>query len=108
MRQLDYYQQRLERFLLPSIDIHTTEGLYAITLGLASEAGEAAGKLYKEIRDGKQDRRGFALELGDVWWHLNLAATGSGYTMQQVVDLNLEKLLHREKMGTISGSGDHR
>lgn len=91
-------------------------------LGLAGEAGEIAEKVKKWIRDqpGKlitdegvifieTDRREAILkELGDPLWYITSMAADLGYTLQDVVDANYEKLTSRKERGLIKGSGDDR
>jgi len=83
------------------------------TLGLAGEAGEVAEKVKKLIRDrnGLVDdafKHDLALELGDVLWYLAQLATELGTTLDDVGQLNLQKLSSRSQRGTLHGEGDHR
>lgn len=67
--ELNEYQNRAAETLLP-----TSDNLNYLALGLASEAGEFAGKLAKRRRDGVFDERAFIKELGDILWFVaNLA-----------------------------------
>lgn len=82
-------------------------------LGLASEAGEVAGKVYKVLRDNGGDlnqetKLALVMELGDVLWNLSQLASDLGVPLGTVAVLNLDKLDQREANGTISGSGDDR
>jgi len=82
-------------------------------LGLASEAGEVAGKIKKAIRDNnglinesrKDDIKG---ELGDVMWYVAQLATELGLTLDEIAQANIEKLYSRLERGTIHGDGDKR
>jgi len=82
-------------------------------LGLASEAGEVAGKFKKAIRDNnglvdearKEDIKG---ELGDVMWYVAQLATELGLTLDEIAEANIEKLHSRLERGKIQGDGDHR
>lgn len=84
------------------------------TLGLTGEAGEIAEKVKKWIRDERgetisEDRRAALLkELGDPLWYIAALAYDLGYTLQEVVDANHEKLTGRRERGTLSGDGDDR
>ena len=83
------------------------------TLGLAGEAGEVAEKVKKLIRDrnGLVDdsfKHDLALELGDVLWYVAQLATELGITLEDVGQLNLQKLNSRSQRGTLNGEGDHR
>lgn len=84
-----------------------------LALGLASEAGEVAGKFKKIIRDsdGVFDSKAalaIASELGDVLWYVARLSDFIGWTMQDVIDLNVEKLTERKANDTIQGDGDER
>ena len=78
------------------------KGLPYCALGLASEAGEVAGAVEKHARftagfpePGDETRRAVAEELGDVLWYVARTARGVGYTLSQVVVMNIEKLTAR-------------
>ena len=77
-------------------------------LGLASEAGEYAGKVKKSIRDAYFSREDAAAELGDVLWYVAAAADAIGFTMSQLAEENLAKLADRKARNKIVGSGDER
>lgn len=83
-------------------------------LGLASEAGEVAGKVKKILRDcdGNFDSDGFKddilSELGDVLWYVATMAYDMEITLDEVASHNIKKLMDREQRGVISGSGDNR
>ena len=83
------------------------------TLGLTGESGEVADKVKKVIRDNDQEftaerRREIALELGDVLWYAASLAHDLGYTLDEVAQMNLDKLASRMNRGKIHGSGDER
>lgn len=77
-------------------------------LGLASEAGEVAGKVKKLLRDGELDPLALADELGDVLWYVAALAADLGYDLDAIAERNLEKLQSRSERGTIGGNGDNR
>jgi NTP pyrophosphatase (non-canonical NTP hydrolase) len=77
-----------------------------LALGLASEAGEVAGKIKKEIRDESCGDVG--IELGDVLWYVAMLADELGYSLTQVAEKNIEKLRDRQEQGQLQGSGDER
>ena len=81
------------------------------TLGLTGEAGEVADKVKKIIRDGKSivnERVEIAKELGDVLWYLAAVARDIGVTLEDVAQMNVEKLESRKERGTLQGNGDNR
>lgn len=107
---LNYYQQRA---LQTAINRNGKNELFHLALGLAGETGEVMEKLKKAVRDNesvitedmKQDLK---KELGDVLWYLAVFADYLGIKLQDVADLNLEKLADRQKRNKLSGSGDNR
>jgi NTP pyrophosphatase (non-canonical NTP hydrolase) len=82
-------------------------------LGLASEAGEVAGKIKKVLRDQSGD---FAQaptdalkdELGDVLWYVAVLAADLGLSLDQIARDNLAKLQSRLARGCLGGAGDVR
>lgn len=84
------------------------KGLEYTALGLASEAGEFAGKVKKAIRDNTYDADAMAAELGDVLWYLARAAAELDYHLSDIAEMNVEKLKSRKERNVLSGSGDTR
>ena len=82
-------------------------------LGLCGEAGEAAEKVKKAIRDDggqltPERREALAAELGDVLWYVAQLATEAGLDLDQIAGANLDKLLSRRDRDVLQGSGDFR
>ena len=82
-------------------------------LGLASEAGEVAGKIKKVLRDADGDFERAPLEairdeLGDVLWYVAVLAADLGLSLEEIAADNLAKLEARMGRGTVGGAGDHR
>lgn len=118
MTTFDEYQtQAVSMAIYPSAGEGTFEGLCYLIPGLAAEAGEVAGKFAKAVRD---DGMGYTLgftddredqivsEVGDVLWFLAVIADELGYRLEEIAEMNVEKLAARKAKGTISGSGDNR
>ncbi len=83
------------------------------TLGLAGETGEVAEKVKKTFRDhgGNFDderRAAVAAELGDVLWYLAMTARDLGYTLDEVAQMNVDKLASRQQRHRLHGNGDNR
>ena len=77
-------------------------------LGLASEAGEFAGKVKKWIRDGVLDTEAAKAELSDVLWYVARCAEELEFYLSDVAKESVDKLSDRKKRGVIGGSGDYR
>lgn len=82
-------------------------------LGLSGEAGEVAEKMKKILRDKggqmtDEDKKEFIKELGDILWYINSTALYLGYTLDDVAQANLDKVLSRKARGVSHGSGDNR
>lgn len=84
------------------------KGLEYVALGLASEAGEFAGKIKKLIRDGTYNKDDLIAELGDVLWYVARAAEEIGVLLSDVARENVDKLEDRLARGKLKGSGDNR
>ena len=85
--------------------------LYPV-LALAEEAGEVAGKVAKYVRKQDTDyqalRAAVGKELGDVAYQLSETARQFGYSLQEIIDMNVEKLTDRKERGVLVGEGDNR
>ena len=82
-------------------------------LGLTGEAGEAADKFKKIIRDkggviSGMDKEEITKELGDVLWYVAMIAEYLGVSLAEVAEANIEKLESRWKRNKIHGEGDNR
>lgn len=114
--------ERIEKAGIDMDEYHARAGGTAIypassavvypVLGLASEAGELAGKLKKVLRDSGGDltshRDAMVDELGDVLWYVSAVARDLGVRLSLVAARNLQKLSDRAARGVIGGSGDRR
>jgi NTP pyrophosphatase (non-canonical NTP hydrolase) len=89
------------------------ESIIYPSLKLNGEAGEVAEKVGKVLRDKQgyfttSDKDEIAKELGDVLWYITAVAEDIGYTLQEVAELNLVKVLDRRDRNVIHGNGDNR
>ena len=106
----DEYQRRAaETAIYPSFG----HRIIYPSLGLASEAGEVAGKIKKEIRDGDGAFAGYIIdeigdELGDVLWYLARIASELGLSLGDIAERNAHKLRDRADRGVLGGQGDKR
>lgn len=81
-------------------------------MGMAGETGEAIDKvkkLYRDLPPGEMfDPKPILIELGDALYYIARIADDCGATLQDVMDLNYEKLEDRKARGVLRGSGDNR
>ena len=106
---LNEYQDAIKKFAIyPGAGTGNLPALSYTALGLAEEAGEYAGKVSKLIRDNVFETQLAVKELGDVLWQLTRAATELNVSLNDVAEMNIEKLTKRLQNGTIQGSGDSR
>ena len=82
-------------------------------LGLASEAGEVAGKVKKVLRDqggefAHAPTDALKDELGDVLWYVAVLAADLGLSLDQIACDTLAKLQSRHARGRLGGAGDVR
>lgn len=65
-------------------------------MGLNGEAGEAIDILKKHLFQGhKMDREHLAKELGDIGWYLAVSADALGYSLEEILQMNVDKLRAR-------------
>lgn len=102
--QLNAYQQLTrETAIYPK-----EQAITYLALGLASEAGEVAGKVKKKIRDGGIDVMATIDEIGDVFWYLARLCDELGFEAENVLQRNIAKLMDRKERNVLGGSGDKR
>ena len=95
------------------IMLATETGLLEKILGLSGEAGEAADKFKKIIRDknseiSEDDREEIVKELGDVMWYISTIAKYLDTPLSEVANKNISKLESRLNRDKIHGEGDNR
>ena len=78
-------------------------------MGLCGEAGEAIDILKKSMFQGHDlDSVHLAKELGDIAWYLAVSADALGYTFEEILQMNIEKLRARYPDGFDSGLSKYR
>lgn len=96
---LNEYQEQMRRTYKP-------ERLVNHILGLVGEAGELADAYKKMLFHGRPGSSTDRIkELGDVLWYLAALATDEGVTLDEVAQLNVEKLQRRYPDGFVKGGG---
>ncbi len=121
---LNEYQIKAMRTCLPSC-----ENFSYMFLNLVGEIGEFAGKIAKHIRkeqytvigdviahgkhvDDIEDKAAawndLKFECGDILWQLTGLCEMMGWRLEDVAQMNLDKLASRKQRGVIIGEGDNR
>lgn len=78
-------------------------------LGLCGEAGEVADIVKKTVFQGHTlDAEHIVKELGDVAWYLAITAHALGYTLEEVLQGNVDKLRKRYPNGFETDRSQHR
>ncbi len=87
------YQKECLRTEPPAAKISGTTRLENGLMGLNGEAGEAIDILKKFLFQGHDlDKVHLAKELGDVAWYLAITADALGYSLEEIFEMNAEKL----------------
>lgn len=78
-------------------------------MDLNGEAGEAIDILKKSLFHGHElDREHLAKELGDVAWYLAVSADAIGYKLEDILQMNVDKLRARYPEGFDTDRSQHR
>lgn len=78
-------------------------------LGLGGETGECEDMVKKHLFQGHDlDKDKMAKELGDVAWYLALTAHGIGYELEDILQMNVDKLRARYPDGFDAEHSIHR
>lgn len=65
-------------------------------MGLCGESGEAIDLVKKHLAQGHElDKERLAKELGDIAWYLAETATAIGYPLEEILQMNIDKLKKR-------------
>lgn len=125
---LNEYQESAMTTCMPS-----SENFSYMFLNLVGEVGEFASKVAKAIRkeklaigwkeesqeadennliptcsyfDRKEMDEELKKEAGDILWQLSGLCTVMGWSLEDIAQMNLDKLAARKAAGTIDGNGD--
>jgi len=108
--------------------MESSENFAYMFLNLVGEVGEFASKVAKLIRKKQATIGGKAIpngllttlegeefdkmdtelmkEAGDILWQLSGVCSVMGWKLEEVAQMNLDKLAARKEIGTIDGNGD--
>ena len=92
------YQKLAMTTLNPELD--KKDVLINGVMGLCGESGEAIDIVKKYLAQGHElDTEHLAKELGDIAWYLAETATAIGYDLEDVFQMNIDKLKKRYPQG---------
>lgn len=78
-------------------------------MGLSGESGECIDMVKKYLFQGHDiDREKLARELGDVAWYLAVTAHAIGYELNDILEMNVQKLRARYPNGFDAERSLHR
>lgn len=86
-------------------------------MGCVGEAGEFADKIKKHWRNTghmsaesmtPEQRMGALKELGDQLWYITASARELSSSLEEVAEINVDKLQDRRERGVIKSTGDNR
>ena len=91
---INEYQKLAMVTLNPELD--KKDVLINGVMGLCGESGEAIDIVKKHLAQGHElDKEKLAKELGDVAWYLAETATAIGYDLEDIFQMNIDKLKKR-------------
>ena len=106
---INEYQEACLRTEPPAAKISETTRLENGLMGLNGEAGEAIDILKKFLFQGHElDKKHLARELGDVAWYLAVTADALGYYLEDIFQMNIDKLKARYPDGFDQGRSVNR
>lgn len=106
---INEYQLEAMKTVNPEVLEYGEKGLSNMALGLCGESGEVADIIKKVLYQGHGfDARHVAKELGDIAWYLALGATLIGYDLEDIFQMNIDKLRARYPEGFDAERSQHR
>ena len=112
IKTLNDYQTKAWKYALPSAQ----EASYLFP-GIAAEVGELCGAHAKWIRDNptttdpelwEKKQEMLKKELGDILWFVAGIASNYYWKLEDIAQMNINKLEDRKQRNVIQGSGDER
>lgn len=92
------YQENMKR-TAGSCEL-TNENLCFCAMGISGEAGEVTDYLKKVVfHDHNLNKEKVLEELGDVLWYVACTAEILGFNLEQIAEMNIEKLKKRYPYG---------
>ena len=101
-----YYSEFIDSLIQLESEEFATERLLTAAVGMSAEAGEFTEIVKKIVFQGKpvNNENLFHLkrELGDIMWYVAQACMGLNVSIEEIVQMNFEKLSARYPEGTFS------
>ena len=105
--KINEYQKLAMKSLNPALN--KEEVLLNGTMGLCGEAGEVIDILKKHLSQGHElNKEKMAEELGDVAWYLAETAYALDYDLEEILQMNIDKLKKRYPDGFSIEDSIHR
>lgn len=107
----DEYQKQAMTTAIANPDPLMDKTIWA--MGISGEAGEVLEKwkkivAYKNGKLSEEDRAELGKELGDVVWYVAVMAQSLGFSLDDIMAANVQKLADRKQRGVQKGAGDNR
>lgn len=101
------YQECALKTLNPELD--KKDILINGVMGLCGESGEAIDIVKKHLAQGHElDKEHLAKELGDIAWYLAETAFAIDYRLEDIFQMNIDKLKKRYPQGFDTGNSVNR
>lgn len=95
---INEYQELAMTTLNP--ELNEKDMLINGVMGLCGESGEAIDIVKKHLAQNHElDKEHLAKELGDIAWYLAETATALGYSLEDILQMNIDKLKKRYPEG---------
>lgn len=73
--------------------------ILTLGLGIAGEAGDAAGCIKKTFSHGDDQKNGIKENLGDTMWYIAMICDFFGWGIDEILEENIAKLRKRHPQG---------
>ena len=101
--------ERLERSCDVFSDLQDMGGIVNAALGLSGEVGELNDMIKKWIFHNTQlDKEHVKKEIGDVMWYVAMMCESFGFSLDDVMQTNVDKLIARYPDGFDTYRANHR
>ena len=105
--KINEYQELAMTTLNPQLS--RKDVLINSVMGLCGESGEAIDIVKKWLAQGHElDKDRLVKELGDIAWYLAVTADALGYSLEDILKMNIDKLMARYPEGFDANRSQHR